>query len=165
MSVRAREYLVSVGSNIEPGRWIPRALSLLRERFDVEAVSSTYDTPAVGGSGAQPAFENLAVRLRTDLPPRALREACRRIEERCERRRTRDRFAPRTMDLDVVLGGPEVPADEALPDPDLLAYAHVLVPCAEIWPDAVHAGEGRTLEDLAAERYPGWGASHRRPEA
>jgi 2-amino-4-hydroxy-6-hydroxymethyldihydropteridine diphosphokinase len=162
LSARTREYLISVGSNIEPGTWVPRALALLRGRFDVSAVSDTYDVPAVGGEGDPPPFENLAVRLRTNLAPRALREVCRRFEEACGRRRTADRFAPRTMDLDVVYGGPDVPADDQLPHPDLLAYPFVLVPCAEVWPDAVHPGEGRSLAELAADRHPDWAAAHRR---
>ena len=66
------------------------------------------------------------------------------------------------MDLDVVLGVDGVEDDELLPHPDLLDYAHVLVPCAEVRPDAVHAGEGRTLRDLAAERHSGWAEAHRR---
>lgn len=164
MSARTREYLISVGSNVEPGRWVSHALDLLRARFDVTAVSRTYDVPAVGGSSPAPPFENLAVRIRTDLPPSALREVCRRLEEACGRRRTTDRFAPRTMDLDVVLGGPEVPPSDNLPHPDLLAYPFVLVPCAEIWPDAVHTDEGRTLQDLATERHPTWGEAHLRRE-
>ena len=164
MSARTREYLISVGSNIEPARWVPHALALMRARLEVKSVSSTYDVPAVGGSTPAPPFENLAVRLRTDLPPRALREVCRRLEEACGRRRTADRFAPRTMDLDVVLGGPEVPPSDFLPHPDLLAYPFVLVPCAEIWPDAVHADEGRTLRDLVTERHPAWGTAHRHGE-
>ena len=148
---RENEALILIGSNIEPERWVPRALALLRARFDVRATSAWYRSPAVGGTAPAPDFVNLAVRLRTDCFPRALREAARRIEEACERRRTVDRYAPRTMDLDVVWMQDRVEDLGAwrLPDPALLEEAFVLVPCAEAAPDAVHPAAAATLAALA----------------
>jgi len=147
---RDREALLSLGSNVRPARYVPRALDLLRARHEVVAVSSLYRNPAVGGARSHPDFVNLAVRLRTDLPPRALREACRRVEEACDRRRGPDRYAPRTMDVDVVLMGDLVLDLDTwrLPDPQLATQPFVLVPCADAWPDAVHPLLGRTLASL-----------------
>ncbi len=147
MSRRTYEVLLSLGSNIEARRWLPVALKLLRARFDVVAESPWYESPPLGTTTPQPPFVNLAVRARTDLPPRALREACRRVEEACGRRRRDDRFAPRTMDVDVVYraGGDA--------HPDLQVAAYVLVPCADIWPDAPHPDAGVTLSALR-ERLP-----------
>ena len=148
--LRDREALLSLGSNVEPLRWVPRALELLQARHEVVAVSPWYRSAAVGGSGPRPDFVNLAVRVRTDLPPRALREACRRTEEACERRRTEDRYAPRTMDIDVVaLDDLVLDLDTwHLPDPQLLTQPFVLVPCAHVWPDWRHPRAGRTLSAL-----------------
>jgi 2-amino-4-hydroxy-6-hydroxymethyldihydropteridine diphosphokinase len=129
----------------------------MRARFEVMAVSPLYDVPAVGDA-SQPAFVNLAVRLRTDLPPAALRAACRHLEERCGRRRTADRFAPRTLDLDPVYGT-DLPAHR-----DLRAQSYVLVPCADVWPDAHPVGWPRTLGEEAQARFPDWRAAHRRVE-
>lgn len=156
MRRRDREALLSLGSNIEPFRYIPQALDLLRARHGDLAVSTWYRSPAVGGSAGQPEFVNLAVRLRTDLPPRALREACRRAEERCGRRRSEDRYAARTMDIDVVYMGDLVLDLDAwrLPDPQLATQAFVLVPCAELWPDALHPERGRTLAVLCENLEP-----------
>lgn len=150
---RPYQVLLSLGSNIEPDVHVPQALALLRARFEAVAASAPMTTPAAGASTPQPPFVNLALRVRTDLPYRALREACRRIEEACGRRRTPDRFAPRTMDIDVVYGDSAFTrtARGALPDPELLTQAYVLQPCAEIWPDAVHPESGRTLASHAAE--------------
>ena len=158
MTHRDREALLSLGSNVEPLRYVPRALCLLHRRHRVLAVSPWYRSPAVGGTGPQPDFVNLAVRIATDLPPRALREACRRTEEACDRRRVADRYAPRTIDIDVVLMGDLVLDLGAwrLPDPQLAAEAFVLVPAADVWPDAVHPELQRTLaalcEDLGPDR-------------
>lgn len=159
MSRRPFEYLLSLGSNVEPRRSVQRGLALVAGRFDVVAVSPCYDVAAVGVAN-QPRFLNAAIRLRTDLPARALREACRRIEEACGRRRGADRFAPRTLDLDAVFAAPGVPGADALPHPDLLAHAYVLCPCAVVWPDALHPGAGLTLEALVARKFPGWEAEH-----
>lgn len=163
MSRPRHEYLLSVGSNIEPARWIPHALGLVQRRFEVAAISPLYDVAAEGAPGAPP-FVNLAVRLVTDLPPRALREAARSIEALCLRVRTHDRNAPRTLDLDVVFGSTAWPSVHGAPDPELTQAGYVLVPCAVIWPDARDPETGRTLRDLADERFAGWDAAHRRQE-
>ncbi len=163
MSRRPYEYLLSLGSNIEPERWVPAAIAFLRGRLDVRAVSPRYDVPAVGGEGEQPPYVNLAARVATDLPPRALRETCRSIETLCRRVRTDDPFAPRTLDLDVVLGDATWEG-EGLPADDLTRESYVLVPSAAIWPDARDPLSGRTLRELADERFPSWDAAHRRPE-
>jgi 2-amino-4-hydroxy-6-hydroxymethyldihydropteridine diphosphokinase len=160
---RPYEHLVAVGSNVRPEANVPAALDHLAARFEVVAVSPRYDVAAVGRAGL-PAFVNLAVRLRSDLPPPALRVSLRRIEEACGRRRSADRFAPRPIDLDLVLSAPDVPCGEDLPHPDLLEQAHVLVPCADVWPDATVGAAGRTLGDEARHRFAGWADGHRRGE-
>lgn len=157
MKRRDRQALLSLGSNIEPDVHVPRALDWLEARFEVVAVSPNYRSPAVGGTGPQPDFVNLAVRLRTDCPPRALREVCRRLEDACYRLRSANRYAPRTLDVDVVLlddlvldGG-----TWRLPDPQLETAAFVLVPAADVWPEAVHPVRGTTLAALKDLLPPG----------
>jgi 2-amino-4-hydroxy-6-hydroxymethyldihydropteridine diphosphokinase len=149
----ARDALLVLGSNVDPERSVPLALSLLQERFGVCAVSRGYRSAAVGvAPGASPPFVNLAVRIRTALPPRALREACRRVEERCGRRRSADRFAPRTMDVDLVHveGVAGRFGRSTLPDPELAVHAHLLVPSAEVWSDCRLPGQTAPLAELAA---------------
>ncbi len=139
--------LLALGSNIEPAAHVPQALALLRGRFEVLYVSARVVGPAYGAATPQPPFENLAVRARTDLPYRALKLACRRIEEVCGRLRSADREAPRTMDIDIVFGDPAftATAEGAVPAPDLLLRRYLLRPCAEAWPGAVHPATGQTL--------------------
>ena len=166
MTPALRTWLLAVGSNVEPESSLARGIGLLRARFDVECVSAGFDVPAVGRPD-QPDFVNLAVRLRSDLPLRALRAVCRHLEACCGRRRSVDRLAPRTLDLDVVAGSDGVveTAVARIPSPELLEEPHVLVPAAEVWPDYVHPASGRTLSELAAERVPpGW-PGRRRPGA
>src|SRR3546814_5678655 len=69
--VMARVYL-SLGSNVEPRRYLCAAVADLRQRFGEILVSPAYRSTSVGFEGAD--FVNLAVGLDTDLPPEALNE-------------------------------------------------------------------------------------------
>ncbi len=152
------DVLVSLGSNVEPERWLPFANRLLADRFQDAAFSEAYRSEAAGTSAPRPTFINQAARLQTDLPFRALRQALRHVEARCGRRRGPDRFAPRTMDLDIVHGDDafraSAPSGTLLPDPELFDQLHVLVPCAELWPDVRAPGSGDTVVALAAALLP-----------
>ena len=114
--------------------------------------SRFYRTPAWGVE-AQPDFINAAALLETTLAPRPLLEALLDIERAHGRERAADgsRWGPRTLDLDLLLYGDAV-IDEAglvVPHPQLHARAFVLVPLAEIAPDAQVPGRGR-LDALLA---------------
>lgn len=147
MPERRFDVLLALGSNIEPEVHVPDALARLRASLGVVSVSAAVVGPAVGGGAADPPFTNLAVRIRTDLPYRALHARCRSIEADCGRRRTADRYAPRTMDIDIVFGDPAFSATSGgrVPAADLLSHGFLLGPAAEVWPDAVHPGTGKTL--------------------
>ncbi len=100
----------------------------------VAAVSSLYETKPVGLT-AQPDFLNLVVKLQTNLPPYALLNTCLRIEMELGRER-RERWGPRTVDLDVLWCEGVAQADEklTLPHPRMHERAFVLVPLAELAP-------------------------------
>ena len=145
------EAIVGLGSNLRPEANLSRAVELLRKASEVAAVSSAWATAAVGPPG-QPPFVNAAVLLRTRLPPGRLKAALLRpLEAELGRVRTGDRFAPRTIDLDLVAYTARPgPARIAPLDPDLLRHAHVALPASEVAPDWVHPGTGETLAELAA---------------
>lgn len=152
------EVLITLGSNLDRDRNIQRALAELEHHphLRVLAVSPVYITPAIGADGqpsGQPDFANAAVRAETDLEPAALRQALRAIEAAMGRIRTADKFAARPIDLDLAFYGQELIelADKQLPDPDVLRFAHVAIPLADVAGDWVHPQSGRTLADIAAE--------------
>ncbi len=159
---------LSVGSNIEPERNVVAAMELLRGRTRVAGSSTFYRTAPIGRPD-QPEFINGIWRIGTALSPTQIRdELLRPIEERLGRRRCADKFAPRTIDLDLVLYDDLVRDDEVirLPHQDL-SRPFVCVPVHELLdgagdiepglrcrmqrllPDSPDVPPGKPLDELA----------------
>jgi 2-amino-4-hydroxy-6-hydroxymethyldihydropteridine diphosphokinase len=114
------------------------------------AVSAAYETRPVGTDHPEP-FLNAAAVMETELSPGAVKRAvCAEVERSLGRvRDPADKFAPRTIDVDIGLWGDE--AAGVAPDPDLLRHLHAAVPLAEVAPAVTHPTDGRTLAEIAAE--------------
>lgn len=139
-----RAYLV-LGSNIDKERNIVEAVRLLSEAVHIAAVSSVYETDPVGNPN-QESFLNAAVAVETPLPADVLkRGVLSPIEARLGRRRTADKNAPRTIDIDIALFNDEVR------DPEILTRAHLAVPLAELAPGYRLGQDGVTLAEVAEE--------------
>lgn len=139
---------VAAGSNVEPQANLATALAALREQFPDLKVSRAYLNRAVGFDG--PDFINLVVGFRSDLPLESLLAVLHRIEAACGRGRTAPKWAPRRMDLDLLLYGDvvgEFPG-ATLPRPDLVRRAFMLGPLAELAPEARHPVLDRSMADL-----------------
>lgn len=144
---------LGVGGNIEPDKNIPEGLLLLRSRFDVTKISPTYRSKAFGVEDEQPDYHNLAVGAGTDKDLFAVRAELRWIEEIMGRKRTIDRFAPRTLDIDLLLYDDLLIRDEGsqLPHEQLLTQQFVYMPMMEIAPDLIVPGRGKALKDCRPE--------------
>jgi 2-amino-4-hydroxy-6-hydroxymethyldihydropteridine diphosphokinase len=105
---------------------------------DVIRVSPVYETDPVGGPAGQQPFLNLVVELSTDRTARQLLVAAQTAEEQAKRVR-RERWGPRTLDVDVLLVGDSVIHDRDLiiPHPRMWERAFVLVPLGDLAPDIV----------------------------
>jgi 2-amino-4-hydroxy-6-hydroxymethyldihydropteridine diphosphokinase len=138
---------VSIGSNVDRERNIQGALEALTQRFGPLAVSTIYETAAVGFDG-QP-FYNLVVGFDSDESVDAIRAELRRIEDAHGRRRNGvPKFSSRTLDLDLLLCGDVVDHAAQLPHPDVVKYAFVLGPLAELAPDLCHPELGQSIAEL-----------------
>jgi 2-amino-4-hydroxy-6-hydroxymethyldihydropteridine diphosphokinase len=139
---------VAAGSNVEPERNLTRAVEEMRREFPDVRFSSWYRNPAVGFQGDD--FINFVAGFTTALPVHDVVKRLQAIETLCGRPREAPRWAPRSMDLDILLYDALV-LDEPrlkLPRPDLLKRAFMLGPLAEIAPDLVHPALGVTIGEL-----------------
>ena len=136
---------VGIGSNLDgPERRVRLAVRALSDLPDtgLVALSSWYRNPPMGPAD-QPHYLNGVAALETTLPVRDLFGRMQAIESEHGRRRDR-RWGARTLDLDLLAYG-DLRLDDpdlVLPHPGLAERAFVLVPLAEIAPDAVIPGLG-----------------------
>ncbi|HET7202478.1 MAG TPA: 2-amino-4-hydroxy-6-hydroxymethyldihydropteridine diphosphokinase [Steroidobacteraceae bacterium] len=143
--------LVAAGSNVAPIENLRRALDVLEPHFAPLQVSRAYANPAVGFEGDD--FVNLVVRFDTELPVHEVLQRLHDAERACGRPRDAPRWAPRSMDLDILLFGDDVRKEPGLtlPRPDLLRRPYMLGPAAEVAADTLHPTERRTLGELWRE--------------
>jgi 2-amino-4-hydroxy-6-hydroxymethyldihydropteridine diphosphokinase len=157
LAVRRTGYL-GLGSNVgDPAAQLRAAVELLEaEGIEVDAVSSAYVTEPVGEILDQSDFLNAAVRIRTELEPEDLLDACKRVE--AERGRSFDapRHSPRPLDVDLLLlGDLELSSDRlTLPHREVTTRRFVLVPMLELDPELT-LPDGTRLADALRALPPG----------
>lgn len=148
-----RAYL-SLGSNIQPERHLPKAVRRLAHLGRIAAVSGVWQSQPVGDT-TQADFCNAAVLLETGLTPEDLTAETgplRTIEAELGRvRDPHNRNAARTIDIDLSLYDYECRTigRKTLPDPDLLSRAFVAQPLAELDPGYLHPVTGVPLHAIA----------------
>jgi 2-amino-4-hydroxy-6-hydroxymethyldihydropteridine diphosphokinase len=139
---------VAAGSNVAPERNLAHAVAELAREFPGARFSPWYRNRALGFAGDD--FINLAAGFETALPVRTVLAKLHAIEGACGRPREAPRWAPRSMDLDVLLYG-ELVCDEPglkLPRPDLLERAYMLGPLAALAPEVLHPTARLTIGEL-----------------
>ena len=145
------EVLIALGGNVGDVRQtFARAIPAIcgMAQASLLARSADYLTPAWGNE-QQPPFINACILIDTDLDPHALLYSLQKIETKFGRDRAKeDHWGPRTLDLDIIAYGDERIEQPGLtiPHPRLFERAFVLVPLAEIAPDAWIPGHGRVRD-------------------
>jgi 2-amino-4-hydroxy-6-hydroxymethyldihydropteridine diphosphokinase len=145
---------LGLGSNEGDRRGhLEAAVRALPERgVAVIASSSVYATEPVGEVLDQRDFFNACVRVRTELAPEALLDACKAVERELGREPGGVRHGPRPIDVDLLLlDGIELDSERlTLPHPEVSGRRFVLVPLLELDPDLDVPGVGRLADALAA---------------
>jgi dihydroneopterin aldolase/2-amino-4-hydroxy-6-hydroxymethyldihydropteridine diphosphokinase len=143
---------IGIGSNIEPAKNTIVALRSLARQTHVTAVSMVYCTSALGRP-EQSDYFNCVAEIETDAPPAELKRGIlRTIETKLGRERSDDKYAPRTIDLDLIIYGDLVVDEEGikLPDPDIMERPFLAIPLFELAPDLVLAGYNLRIGEIAA---------------
>jgi 2-amino-4-hydroxy-6-hydroxymethyldihydropteridine diphosphokinase len=142
------EVFVAAGSNIDPVKQLTLALDELRRSFRPLLISPAYRNKAVGFEGED--FLNLVVGFDASDDLYRIRERLQQIEALCGRPRDAAKWAPRSMDLDILLYGDEIKNEPGLilPRPDLVKRPYMLKPMADIAPNVVHPTLHKTMRQL-----------------
>lgn len=143
------EAALGLGGNLgDPVAAFATVLQRLEAHEAVSLVrpSSVYRT-APWGKLDQPEFLNMAVLVETELSARALLDLCLALEREGGRER-RERWGPRTLDIDILTYGGQTIDEPGLqvPHPRIAERAFVLAPLAEIAPGLMIGG--RSVADL-----------------
>ena len=142
---------LSLGSNIEPEKNMLEAVRLLSHNVKLLKASTVYLTEPLQGE-SQPEYYNCVIKIQTDIEPRKLKfDVLRVIEAELGRKRSKDKFASRTMDIDILLYGNLVVStkDLIIPDPDIRERAFLAIPLCEIEPDLVLPDANKPIKVIA----------------
>ena len=165
---------VGVGSNIHPENNVAWALESLSEKpgITLTGISTFYRTapladpnqtslfPGDGAPEPDPDFLNGVLEIRTFLAPENLLMLFAGIENALGRRRRGNRFAPRTIDLDLLLHGQaeegelptlweDIAEDGIKAHSDIFRRAFVACPLMELTPDLILPPHNIPLRALA----------------
>ena len=144
---------LALGANVgNRERNLLLALRLLEPQCRVQAVSSLYRSEAtvLDGQAPGPDYYNAACEVETGLAPSELLALVKEIEREIGRRPAA-RWAPRPVDIDILLYDEEAIASPELTVPHAALHERnfVIAPLAEIAPDARHPVLGLSIGELA----------------
>lgn len=139
---------VAAGSNIQPEENLAQASRELARAFPDVSFSPWYRNKAVGFEGDD--FINFVAGFSTGLAVHEVVKRLREIEALCGRPREAPKWAPRSMDLDILLYGDLVHEEPGLklPRPDLVKRPFMLGPMADLAPEVVHPTLHVTIGEL-----------------
>ncbi|MFN8303722.1 MAG: 2-amino-4-hydroxy-6-hydroxymethyldihydropteridine diphosphokinase [Saprospiraceae bacterium] len=141
---------LSLGSNMGDRAANIRSASGLINKLigKIARKSHLYETQPWGKTDQDP-FLNQVIMVNTALDPRGLLDTIAKIERELGRER-REKWGPRTIDVDVLFYGRRIVRDKGLeiPHPELHKRAFVLVPLLEIAPEFVHPVLKQAIDEL-----------------
>lgn len=141
---------IGVGSNIDPQINIEKALGLIMEYVDVTGISLFYKTKPLFDRKIND-FLNGVWQIKTNLTPEELKfNILKKIEKKLHRKKSKDKYCSRVIDLDLLLFGNEVIKNEKIiiPDPDVYTRPFIYVPLYELAPDLIFPDTGKPIKEL-----------------
>jgi 2-amino-4-hydroxy-6-hydroxymethyldihydropteridine diphosphokinase len=140
---------LNIGSNQNRRINIRLALNKLESNFTDITVSSLFESPAEGFVGSN--FYNVGVNAKTKNNIYEVVDILHDIENLLGRDRSLPKFSSRIIDLDLVLFNDAIDEDLKVPRRDILKYAFVLAPVAELNPEDIHPQKGISFLNLWKE--------------
>jgi len=131
---------------------VKKALRLLSKETRITGISTIYKTEPECRP-EQSRYYNCVVRIETRLDPKKLKyNVLRKIEKEMGRKRTVDKYAARTIDLDLVIYGdkPIAAGGLLLPDPQIIRRPFLTIAIRELSPKLKLPGTNLKISDLAA---------------
>ena len=145
---------ITIGSNINPQKNIKSALNQLKEIFGKIYKSRLYKSQPVFGphsSEPQDDYINGAILTTSNLSTNYIKfNILRKIETSLGRVRTIDKYASRTIDLDIAFYGSTVinELDIRIPDPEILFQSYLISPLYDLDPNYIHPEENLSLKEI-----------------
>lgn len=148
------QVILVLGSNIAPEENIRKAIIALDEYFNVLKVSGVYETPPFGMDGDS--FINAAVLIETQLSIKELKwKYLRPIELRLGRKRSTNKYSPRSIDIDIVVH------HDTIVDKEIFVLPHLAVPISDISPSLEEPDSNLTIKQLVDSRLDKTQIKHR----
>lgn len=130
------QVFIGIGSSINKQENIQRGVQLLASKFGQLKLSSVFESEAIGFDGGT--FYNLVAELTSDLQVDQLINELKQIEVQLGRPVNAIKYAPRTLDLDLLLYDNHIDINRDLPRAEITENAFVLQPLAELAPHLKH---------------------------
>ena len=139
---------IDIGSNINRKDNIQSCVDKLLGLFPDIQFSQTVESEALGFDG--PPFYNLSAVFSTDLQVEAVIKILKDIENQQARKRSKDKFISRTLDVDILLFGEQIFQPEYdIPRQEITKFPFVLYPLSEVAGSMIHPVIKQTIKEMA----------------
>ena len=145
------DIFIGIGSSIDKESYIQKGVCSLQKCFGEIKLSNVFESEAVGFTGGN--FYNLVAQLKSELSAEQVIAKLKMIEVQLGRPEKAIKFAPRTLDLDILLYDQLVDKNLNIPRAEIIENAFVLQPLAELAPQLLHPLLNERYENLW-QQYP-----------
>ena len=151
MVLEYKEVYMLLGSNLgDREMMMQQAVERIEAEIGVISARSAYYETEPWGNTNQPPFINMAIAVRTWMPPLEVLETALNIEKSLGRKRL-VRWGSRTIDIDLIFYADDIIAIEDklyIPHPEMQNRRFVLEPLAEIAADYIHPVLKKSIKEL-----------------